>query len=319
MLERIALVVLALLAISTGTGQAAEMMESSLEFRTGYRKDKIDWNIADVDNLPNILSELTWDDLEIYDVEVSGKLQIPFHNRYDADAVLKGSLGYGWIFDGENQDSDYDGNNRSQEYSRSNNDTDGDNVLDASIGGGFRFRMLDGRLALTPLAGLSYHEQNLNITDGVQTLATPSRTPPLGAFPGLDSSYETEWRTGWIGIDLDYQAGAATHLFGSAQYHWADFSAEAVWNLRNRGTDALAQSPSFRHAANGSGVVLAAGVVMNLTPRWTIDLVGDYQHWETDRGTDTIFLADGTIGKTYLNEVNWKSSSLSLGLKYRFF
>ena len=319
MFERIVLVVLALVVLFTDASQAAEKLRSELEFRTGYRKDKIDWSIAQVDNMPNILSELTWDDLLIYDVEVAGELQIPFRNSYQADVVLKGSLGYGWILGGDNQDSDYDGNNRSLEFSRSNNDTDGNDVLDTSIGVGLRFRVLNGRLALTPLVGLSYHEQNLNLTDGVQTIATPSRTPPLGALAGLDSRYETEWSTGWMGIDLDYQANALFSLFGSAQYHLADFSADAVWNLRTTGPNAFAQDPSFSHTANGSGVVLAAGLVINLTPRWAIDLVGDYQRWETKRGTDTIFYADGSIGRTYLNKVSWDSSSLNIGLKYRFF
>lgn len=317
MFERIILVVLALVVLFTGVSQAAEKLTSELEFRTGYRKDKIDWSIAQANNMPNILSELTWNDLLIYDVEVAGELQIPFHNSYQADAVLKGSLGYGWILGGDNQDSDYAGNNRSLEFSRSNNDTDGNDVLDTSIGVGLRFRLLNGRLALTPLVGLSYHEQNLNLTDGVQTIPTPDT--PVGALAGLDSRYETEWSTGWVGVDLDYQANALLSLFGSAQYHLADYSAVGVWNLRTTGQNAFAQNPSFWHTANGSGVVLAAGLVINLTPRWAIDLVGDYQRWETERGTDTTFFADGTIGRTYLNEVSWESSSLNLGVKYRFF
>ncbi len=319
MLERIILVVLALTVISTNTSLAADKVESSLKLSTGYRLDQIDWNISAADNLPNILSELTWDDLEIYEVELSGEMLFPLQYNDNTDVVLQGSLGYGWILDGENQDSDYDGNNRSDEFSRSNNDTDGDDVLDTSVGVGLRFRILDGRLALTPLAGMSYHEQNLNLTDGVQTISTPSRTPPLGEFSGLDSTYETEWKTAWIGIDLDYQTSDLISLFASAQYHWADFSAEAVWNLRTTGTEAFAQDPSFEHDANGSGVVLAAGLTLNLSPRWAIDLVGDYQRWETDRGTDTTYFADGTVGRTYLNEVNWESSSVNVGLKYRFF
>ena len=44
----------------------------------------------------------------------------------------------------------------------------------------------------------------------------------------------------------------------------------------------------------------------------------DYQDWSTDEGTDRVFFADGTIAKTQLNEVNWSSYALSLGLSLRF-
>jgi len=44
----------------------------------------------------------------------------------------------------------------------------------------------------------------------------------------------------------------------------------------------------------------------------------DYQDWSTDNGTDKVFFADGAAAKTRLNEVNWTSYALSLGLSVRF-
>ncbi len=41
---------------------------------------------------------------------------------------------YSWIFDGENQNSDYAGDDRMLEFSRSNNNSDEGNMLDASFG-----------------------------------------------------------------------------------------------------------------------------------------------------------------------------------------
>ena len=80
----------------------------------GYRVDDLNWNIAgDINgNNPNIISELTWDDLESYQLKFQGRLVWP--NLI----ALRGSLAYGWLFDGKNQDSDYSGDNRTFEYSR---------------------------------------------------------------------------------------------------------------------------------------------------------------------------------------------------------
>ena len=46
---------------------------------TGYRADDLDWNIAgDINgNNPNVLSELTWDDVKSYQVKLQGSAVWP--------------------------------------------------------------------------------------------------------------------------------------------------------------------------------------------------------------------------------------------------
>ena len=111
-------------------------LETEFVFTGGYRSDDLDFNIAgDINgNNPNIISELTWEDLESYQVKFQGSLVWP------GIIALKGSANYGWIFNGKNQDSDYGGDNRTFEYSRSNNNTDDNNVWDASLAVGYPFR-----------------------------------------------------------------------------------------------------------------------------------------------------------------------------------
>jgi len=165
-------------------------------FDAGYRIDDFDWSIAGNappafgGNFVNVLSELTWSDLEIFQVEFGiGKL---FPNRI----MLKGSLAYGLIFDGENQDSDYAGNNRTLEFSRSNNSTDDGNTADGSIGLGYYLPLLSDSFGITPLIGYSFHALHLKITEGFQTI------PPFGPFPGLNSSYDALWYGPWVGLEL---------------------------------------------------------------------------------------------------------------------
>jgi hypothetical protein len=278
----------------------------------GYRNDDLDWNIAG--STVNILSELTWSDLEILQLEYAFTRNLP--NRFK----LKGSLAYGLIFDGENQDSDYDGNNRTLEFSRSNNSADDGNTSDVSIGLGYFFPLLTKNFIATPLVGFSFHGQNLTMTEGVQTIATPLRTPVLGPFAGLNSSYDAKWYGPWVGLDLKARiykrdgTSLAHEILIGIEFHWADYYAEADWNLR---TD-FDHPKSFEHEADGSGIVFWAGYNYFFNPQWSLSFSGKYQEWETDPGIDRIFFADGSEVKTRLNEVNWESFSLMVGVTCRF-
>ncbi|MDL1963728.1 MAG: hypothetical protein LWW98_05200 [Deltaproteobacteria bacterium] len=283
---------------------------------TGYRVDDLDFNIAgDINgNNPNIISELKWRELKSFQLKIANKtvLQQLF--------LLRSSLAYGWIFDGRNQDSDYWGNNRNCEWSRSNNNTDDGNVLDASFGVGWQFTFGRSDFVMTPVIGYSYHEQNLTMTDGCQTIATPLCTPELGPFPDLDSTFETEWKGPWIGLDFTFRSNEKTDLSPiietciSVEYHWADYYAEADWNLR---TD-FAHPKSFEHKADGNGIVLSAVLKFLLDYQWTLNIKLDYQNWSTDSGIIRAFLSDGAIADQRLNDVNWESYAMMAGIEYCF-
>jgi hypothetical protein len=285
-------------------------------FDFGYRIDDFDWNIAGdiTGNNPNILSELTWSDLEILQLEFD--LTRIFPNKL----VLKGEIAYGFIFDGDNQDSDYFGDNRTAEFSRSNNDTGDGHTTDASIGLGYFIPIVPDTVMLIPLIGYSFHLQRLEITDGVQTIATPPLTPNLGPFAGLDSSYDADWYGPWGGLELNLridnkERDSLAHKFIlSFEYHWVDYDAEANWNLR---TD-LDHPKSFEHEADGSGIIIMAGYNYFFKPQLSLNVIYKYQEWETDPGTDRIFFADGTQAVTRLNEVNWESSAFMVGITRRF-
>ncbi|UCH20237.1 MAG: hypothetical protein JSU83_17000 [Deltaproteobacteria bacterium] len=283
-------------------------------FDIGYRIDDFDWSIAGPappafgGNYVNVLSELTWSDLEIF------QLELGFEKTFPNKITLKGSVAYGLIFDGENQDSDYAGNNRTLEFSRSNNSADGGDTWDGSIGLGYYFPFLSDTFRITPLIGYSFHIQNLSITDGFQTI------PPVGPFPGLNSTYETLWYGPWGGLEMKVRkykkngASLAHEIIFGIEYHWVEYDAEANWNLR---TD-FAHPVSFEHEADGYGVVFSAGFNYFFHTQWSLDFSGKYQKWKTDLGIDRVFFADGTQAETPLNEVDWKSFSIMVGVSCRF-
>lgn len=298
------LVAVTFLNLSQIEGLAAARTETSLSLSTGYRVDNLDFNIAGGISgcCPNVLSELTWNDLRIYRVKTGGKVIV---NKI---IYLQGSLGYGWIVDGENQDSDFLGNNRTIEFSRSNNSADDGNVLDVSFGVGYPFTFGSDKLGITPLVGYSHHEQKLRITDGFQTI------PLLGPFPELDSTYETQWNGPWVGLGLLFKATKQLTFLGDIEYHWADYEAEADWNLR----DDFAHPISFKHIADGTGTVISVGGSFAITNRLSMNIDLAFHRWSTDPGIDKTFFADGSTATTRLNEVNWDSGEIMLGVMFYF-
>ncbi len=280
-------------------------LETRFSLVSGYRIDYLRWNIAGyiLGNNVNILSELTWQDLQIYQLKAAGTVIIN-------NLSLKASLDFGFILKGENQDSDYWGDNRTLEFSRSNNSSDDDFVLDASLGVGYRFLLAAGSVSITPLFGVSLHKQNVRMTNGFQTLSRIGQ--PLGPFTGLNSTYQTRWLGPWAGIDLTFKRTERLTISVGFSFHLAAYYAEADWNLR---TD-FAHPKSYEHLATGLGFIIFAGLDIALTGNWSIILNLNYQRLGTWGGLDRTFLASGDVAVTRLNEVNWSSFAVMAGVQY---
>ena len=304
--------VLALSQVSVGEEkQKKTPLEIDFTLDVGYRVDDLDWSIAgDLDgSSPNILSELSWEELRSAQVLLQGNIVWPWV------FAVKGYVDYGWIMDGDNQDSDYLGDNRTFEFSRSNNDAGDGDVRDASLAIGYPFRFGEEAIAtITPLVGYSYHGQNLRMTDGYQTI------PASGPLSGLDSTYETEWDGAWVGLDMRFKAlefkipGHRVETFFTCEYHWYDYYAEADWNLRPD----FKHPKSFVHETDGNGLKLEAGFNIWLRDNFAFNLKYDYVDFSAEEGIDTTFFSDGTSGQTQLNEVNWTFYVWSMGVSVRY-
>jgi hypothetical protein len=304
--------------------RAADRLEKiDLELNLGSRVDQFDWNIAgnSAGANPNILSELTWEDLEILEINSQARI-VMFNNRLPFGGMARASLNYGEIQDGAVQDSDYQYDGRTNEWSRSNSQADQGEVWDFTAGAGLVFRTRDHRFTLAPLFGYSHHVQNLTIHDGYQVISRdnpfssdPAEDPqPVGPIVGLDSSYEARWRSGWAGLDLNFQPGPKFELHGSVELHAAEYKAEANWNLR----DDLAHPRSFAQDSDeAAGVVTTFGTRFGAgIMRFNLDL--RYQIWRAEDGVDKVYFADGSTSITRVNEINWESFSVSAGLTASF-
>lgn len=291
------------------------LASSELSIEVGYRHDELRWSTAGFDNTPNILSELKWEKLQLWQVRLRGKsLEVcGFYVRY--------SLSYGKIFDGKVQDSDYFGDNRTREFSRGYADAGRGEVFDTSFSFGYMLHFFCG-LRIAPLLGTSYHMQNLHMYDGIQVVNSLSDF--LGKIKGLDSRYKSRWKGSWVGADLAWDIHSSCSILGTFEYHSAKYRAKSHWNLNPQFFD------DFTHRANGHGTVVRIGAVYQMTPCILISLMLGSQGWRTGSGCEStkirellrlpndVFVERPVKYKTKLNKVKWTSYEIMLGLGYSF-
>lgn len=291
--------------------------EIEFSVAAGLRNDKLDWSIAGstAGTNPDVLSELEWSDLDSYQVTLANR------SRFLRHIYCRTAFSYASIQNGTVRDSDYDGDNRMFEWSRSISETNGDEMWDFSTAGGYAFVLLDDRLLVAPMIGVSYHKQNLRITNGAQVVSERSPAPAIGPLSSqLNSTYFARWAGPWIGCDLRYLTEKRgpdylTMAFGlSVEFHYADYYGEGNWNLRSD----LGHPKSFEHEADGYGIRISGEWLITVTEHWDLAFNANYQHWSTDSGTDRKFLAAGGTATTLLNDVSWSSSSFMAGANFHF-
>lgn len=295
---------------------ALSYIKSNSDIKIGYRRDDINWSIAGPDGTPNILSELTWKDIEI--ATISSNTTLLFEENW----LLNFNILLGRIYKGDNQDSDYFGNNRTLEFSRSNNNADEGSVLDISISTGynwtipFKTQSTYPNIEFRPQIGLSYYSQYLKAIDGNQTISEyDDLVIPLGPFSGLNATYDATWFGPWLGLISTFNVTDSFSLSLNVEYHYAKYSSTADWNLR----EDFSHPESFTDKATGYGLLANVEAKYKLNTQLAFILSIRYQDWQAhDNGVSKTFLSDDTILTTQYNSVNWHSLATSIGLVYRF-
>lgn len=322
---KLSLLTLGVSVLSIGTAQAEinyrghsyydNGSKTTFGMSTGLRQNEFDWNIAsDLAGVstPNILSELTWSDIVVF--EVKGKVM---HVQRANLGILKGNLLLGAeitggrTVSGDNQDSDYLGDDRTLEFSRSNNNADRGFSYSGEVMAGYEFNLIKrsrpgSRLffKMGPIVGYGFNRQEYVLTEGFQTI------PATGRFTGLDSEYTADWYGPFVGLQTSLEHNR--HLWSfSGEYHDLTYDAEAQWNLRPD----FQQDPSFIHTADdATGIELNAGYSYALDSFMDFTIDYTYTKREAEDGIDTTFFSNGTVSSIKLNEVNDVSHALRIGL-----
>ena len=304
---------------SESAGGAINDALNSIQLTTGIslsrRTGDLVWSIAgDLSEqpTPNILSELSYFDLEIN--ELLFDMQIHFKEGWLRSFVLESRLQRGNIFDGHTIDSDYDANDRNDEFSRSISANTGDHVADYSFAIGYQqnvWRWVEFKAWL----GYAKHEQFLRKQKAEQIVVTPGKTPSQGPIEGLNSTYQSTWEGPWVGIDIEARLGPVSG-FWRGEHHNVDFYAEADWNLR----EGFNHPRSFEQRSEGAGNIAEIGLSFYFRLRheseFAVDMLVRTEWWEASQGVDTVYLSGGSEVSTWLNGVDWESDSVRIGVRY---
>ena len=280
----------------------------------GQRKGELRWNIASDasgNKTPNILSELTFADLSIF--EIQGGVDIRFNQGMLQNFRIEGNIKSGTNSDGLVTDSDYDGDNRTEEYSRSESSPDGSTTFDGKFIIGYEMQWSE-HIVITPLVGYRYNRQSLKMKDGEQILDTRPVALSLGPFSSeLNSTYEAEWNSAIFGLDTQYRT-RKHQLSLRLEFTLSDYYAEANWNLRSD----FAHPKSFAHWARGTGNNIEFKYQYNVTPLFSLWVSYRLEDWTTNEGDDVVYFSDGEKAGTQLNEVVWESTAQSAGFSLNF-
>jgi hypothetical protein len=337
-------------SLEVGVGYRQDRLEwkTSTRFDSGYSNYSGSYSgYADGNNgvLPQRLSSrLKWRDLQIWEIEARGKY-VTCDNIY-----LRACGDYGWITSGKNTDSDFVrlgrcdeesgyGSGSDFEFARSRSRARG-NVYDARIAVGYQFKLCDDSFSVAPLVGYSWHGQHIRdrhlrqnfYNNGDETIVVDgnfNRSKSYGysyfdssssgnssySYGGNHSRYHTRWNGPFIGFDFDYLFGCACDwtIFGTYEFHWAEYHARARWDLRSDLCD------GFRHRAkNAYGNVFDIGLKWAFCESWTLSVKGEFQWWWAHRGHDRtrIFAAD--LGNAHtdcflsipLRDIKWESAAV---------
>jgi|TARA_A100001518_G_scaffold1176_1_gene1068 hypothetical protein len=275
----------------------------NMYIKTGYQRDDFAWNIAGPTGVPNILSELTWKDIEIATISIGGDVFLK------DQWLTQAEFSYGKIWDGESQASVYSANNRTMETFRSKNRADEGYIYDMSANLAYKYPAYiqqQHSLFLVPKLGFSYHKQHLKIVDGKQTI------PFEAGIANLDSSYETTWYGPWFGLSSEYSHSDKYQFQLGVEYHYAFYDAEASW-------ESSGLQGKFEHEARGSGWIYNASADYKLQSNLSLGIELIYEDWLADKnGKDSIYSVDGNDIALEFNEAERTSFTANLKLNYEF-
>lgn len=160
--------------------------------------------------------------------------------------------------------------------------------------------------------GHAEQEQNFVFSKGEQLASVDNSSKPLGPIAGLNSSYGSQWSGPWIGFEMWEKLGQHTVLF-RYQHYEVDFEANGDWNLEEN----LQHPHSFEQEADGEGGTLRIEYQYSFSDYLSVGTVYNWNRWITDKGTYTIFEADGSSESVLLDKVSWEYYTISINLIYK--
>lgn len=244
--------------VASSTKLQAEDIKFDIEASQGYRVDKLQWSVSGASGHPDVLSDITFKDIQIYQTRVKSKAS--WHGYF-----TKVELGYGDILDGRMKDREYLEDGRKFAFSRSRHHVTGSCTLDAVVKVGKDFTV-EKVWTVTPLAGYSLNMEKLRIRRGVQTLDASFFGKIKRVHHKIDhvhSRYRAQFDAPFIGISAGRSFLQKFDFFAEYNFLFAmKYHGRGFWNFR----DNHFKQESSRHKGFGHIGTLSAGyeIVPNL-------------------------------------------------------
>ena len=261
----------------------AQAIEKKLQvyIATGYQQENFHWSIAgnsDGQN-PNIYSELKWKHLGGQNIAANIQWNVWQHFS------LYGSYYKQYISSGTVNDTDYAADNRNNPtYNETFNGSQGNTqAWQAGVG----FILINNRhFSLIPFAGYGTSRQALHLFDR------------SGNFPELNSTYDPVWKGPFLRVTSTINLIKNLNFAADVTYSQVSYNSTANWNL----ISTFMHPVSYRHHANGYGIDAGGKFIYTIFRNLVVHAGAGYYNWQTGNGTDELYLSNGQINKTQLNE-----------------
>jgi hypothetical protein len=264
----------------------------------GQTREDLTWSIAgNIEGTsPNIYSELIWTDLQGTPFKFDAKW------NFWKSFLLRTRLAHLNITSGKVRDTDYEGDNRTLPVFDVTVKSDIGSIT--SFTGEAGYRILKGKtFQLNAYAGYTSTRQHLFLVD------------PDGQFDKrLRSTYDPEWYGAVASLEANIFLSKVISVSPQFSYHQITFRSTANWNL----IESFRHPVSFEHRAKGFGIEGAVQVQFHINDEVGFFFDGNYSEWQTGKGTDILYLADGTIQHTQLNGVVRKAVGFGIGMIVNF-
>lgn len=281
--------------------------------RTWLSKGDSDWNIADTDGSPNVLSELEYKHIDSTVIELYGEVCI--HSKH----FLILEYGFGSIRNGKFIDSDYDGDNRTGLSYRSSGSVEDDNLWYLNINYALRILRIPAKekgqdSSVDLLLGYQHWREDIIMTNGRWEVY--GGAPYSAPISGLKSTYVFEWDSIKVGarggLPVSSRFAMKASLF---VIPWTQYRGEGIWNLR---TD-FRQDPSFKHKADG-GFGGGGDATLSYNPWRNLFIEMGYRYWkiESGDGTDTTYFSSGRVVTAPFNKATIQRHGVLFGINYVF-
>ncbi|MCW7754477.1 hypothetical protein OOT00_10820 [Desulfobotulus sp. H1] len=178
----------------------------------------------------------------------------------------------------------------------------GTDRMDMAAGIGYQWDLLNQRLSLIPMMGLSYHGYSPD-----------SRNPQYGNTGGdalqPAKGELSEWNSWWYGLDLRAQPRPDLSVESSLLFHNAKFS--------ERNPEWGDISDNNPHKSEGEGRIFRLGVRQQLSPSWSAGILYSWQQWMSERGDLPADLSPQDRGRSDI-PFNGDIQELNISLSYGF-